>query len=293
MGSTRVLRFLTAVSALSASAGAVQAQRYWHDDQGRDAYRIDAWLPFLKGDGHKFFTGVLVPSASIKVGEGIRFEADLPMMRAGQDLGGTAGKQNAFRMGNPYVGIRIGDDAKLVSATLGSRIAVSQNPDDAIAQQAVSAAVLANFDDYEAFAANILTFRGALEFHRVSASHFLLGVRGAGSMQVNTSGDPTRDSEMSFDYGARMGYEGGGAVAYVALTGRYLITAPRAPVICPPTGACDARSFDARTDHHLSGTVELRPGHVRPRVTLRIPLDKARREDGAGAILGVGVSIAR
>ena len=90
MGSTRAVRLLFALSALTVSATAVHAQRYWHDEQGRDAIRIDAWLPFLKGDGHKFFTGALVPSASIRVGEGFRVEGDIPILRAGQDFG-TAG----------------------------------------------------------------------------------------------------------------------------------------------------------------------------------------------------------
>jgi hypothetical protein len=293
MGSTRVLRFLLAVSVMSLSGGVVQAQRYWHDDQGRDAFRIDAWLPFLKGDGHKFFTGALVPSASIRIGDGFRFEADLPVMRAGQDFGGTVGTQSAFRIGNPYVGLRIGEDDKSVAGLLGVRLPVGQDPKDAAGQLAVAAGGIANFDDFEAFTPDLLTFRGLLEVRRVSAKNFLFGVKGGPSLQTNISGDPTTDSEISIDYGARFGYDGSRVLAMLALTGRYLMTAPRAPATCPATGACDARSFNNRTDHHVSGTVEFRPGAIRPRVTLRVPLDKARRTNEAGAILGVGVSIAR
>ncbi len=293
MGSTRVLRFLFVVSALTLSGKSVHAQRYWHDEQGRDAVRIDAWLPFLKGDGHKFFTGVLIPSASIRVGDGFRVEADLPIIRAGQDFGTAGGgKQSSVRLGNPYIGLRIGDDAKRISGTLGVRAPIAKSTKSPIEDAAVDAAAVSNFDDFEAFVPNILTIRGTLEYRTVSASHVLFGVKGGPSMQTNTSGDPTQDSEISLDWGIRTGYEGARAQAAVGLTGRYLLTAPRAPAACPATGSCPAKSFDARTDHHVSASIELRPGNVRPRMTLRIPLDKLRRQDEAGAILGLGVSIA-
>lgn len=293
MGSTRVLRFLLAVSALSLSGGVVQAQRYWHDDQGRDAFRIDAWLPFLKGDGHKFLTGALVPSASIRVGEGFRFEADLPIVRAGRDFGGTVGTQSSIRIGNPYVGLRIGEDDKPLAGLLGLRLPVAQDPKDAAGQHAVAVGALANFDDFEAFTPEIMTFRGAVEYRRVSASRFLIGVKGGPSLQTSISGDPTDDSEIYIDYGVRFGYDGSGALAMVALSGRYLMSAPTSGITCPATGSCDAKSFNARTDHHLSGTVELRSGALRPRVTVRVPLDRWRGTNDTDLILGVGVSIAR
>ncbi|HEU5218638.1 MAG TPA: hypothetical protein VFU23_08260, partial [Gemmatimonadales bacterium] len=271
MGSTRVLRFLFAASVLTLSGRAVQAQRYWHDEQGRDAIRIDAWLPFLKGDGHKFFTGVLVPSVSIRVGEGFRVEGDVPLMRAGQDFGTAGGTQSSVRMGNPYLGLRIGEDDKPVSGTLGVRAPIAKRTKSAIEDLAVDAAVVSNFDDFEAFVPNVLTLRGQLEYRTVSARHLLFGVKGGPSMQINTSGDPTLDSEISFDYGIRTGYEGAKAQFAVGLTGRYLLTAPRSPGSCPITGSCPGKSFDARTDHHVSASIELRPGSVRPRLTLRVP----------------------
>jgi len=211
MGSTRVLRFLLAVSALSLSGGVVQAQRYWHDDQGRDAFRIDAWMPFLKGDGHKFFTGAMVPSASIRVGDGFRVEADLPLVRASQDFGGIAGTQSAVRIGNPYIGLRIGEDAKPVAGSLGLRLPIGQDPKDAAGQQAVAVGAIANFDDFEAYTPDVMTFRGTLEYRKVGAKNFLFGVKGGPSLQTNISGDPTIDSEISLDYGGRFGYDGAGA----------------------------------------------------------------------------------
>ena len=282
---TRVVT--TIVLALFAIPAVAGAQRYWHDDQGRDAVRLDFGLPFLKGDNHKFFTGTIFPSMSVRAGDGFRVEADIPIARAaGED-------ESAFRMGNPYLGLRIGDDEKPVSGILGLRFPVSKQPTSLMAARAVEAGMIADYDDFEAHVPNMLTFRGGLEYQRTRASGLLVGVRGVVSLQMNTGGDPTADSEANIDYGLRLGYAGAKALATVALTGRYLITAPHHESPCLDEEAeCDPKSFNERTHHQVTGVLELRPGRVRPRVTLRVPLDEDLR-DIAGAILGIGFSIAR
>lgn len=298
MRSTRALRLLAALTALTLPSVALHAQRPWHDAQGRDAFQLDFALPFLKGDGHKFFSGTFVPSTSIKMGDGFRFEADLPIMRATNDFGGTTGSKSSLRLGNPYVGIRIGDDAKTVSGTIGVRLPTGQNPKDATGQQAVAAGVASSMEDFSAFAPNIMTVRSVLEVHRVSAKGFLFGVRGGPTLLINTSGDPLKESESAVDWGARFGYEGPKAQLSFGVNGRYLITAPFTGQTCPlddagvPT-ACEIKSFGNRTTHNAFGAIELRGGAVRPRATLSIPLDKDRRKQVASAILGLGLSIAR
>jgi len=284
---TRVLSPLIVLTAMSVPATVVHAQRYWHDEQGRDAFRFDFALPFLKGDNHKFFTGTFVPSLSLKAGEGFRVEADVPVARAADD------NTSSIRLGNPYLGLRIGDDAKPVSGTLGVRFPASKRPTTAIATRAIEAGVISEYDDFEAYDPNLLTVRGALEYHRARGDGLMIGARGAGSLQMNTSGDPTADSEMSFDYGVRSGYEGSRALATVALTGRYLITAPDHNFVCAVADPdCNPKGFNERTHHQVTGVLELRSMRIRPRVSLRVPLDKDLR-DIAGAVLGVGVSIGR
>jgi len=284
---TRVLSPLIVLTAMAVPATVVHAQRYWHDEQGRDAFRFDFALPFLKGDDHKFFTGSFVPSLSLKAGDGFRVEADVPVARAGGD------NTSSIRLGNPYLGLRIGDDAKPVSGTLGVRIPASKRPTTAIATRAIEAGMISEYDDFEAYDSNLLTVRGALEYHRARGDGLMFGARGAGSLQMNTSGDPSADSEMLFDYGVRSGYEGTRALATLALTGRYLITAPDHNFACPAGDPdCNPKGFNERTHHQITGVIELRSMRIRPRVSLRVPLDKDLR-DIAGAVLGVGVSIGR
>ena len=284
---TRVLSPLIVLTALSVPATVVHAQRYWHDERGRDAFRFDFALPFLKGDDHKFFTGSFVPSLSLRAGEGFRVEADVPVARAGGE------NASSIRLGNPYLGLRIGDDAKPVSGLLGIRIPVSKRPTTAIAARAIQAGMISEYDDFEAYDSNLLTVRGALEYHRVRSDGLMFGARGGPSLQMNTSGDPSADSEMSLDYGVRSGYEGSRALATLALTGRYVITAPDHNFACPGSDPdCNPKGFNERTHHQLTGMLELRSMRIRPRVTLRVPLDEDLR-DIAGAVLGLGVSIGR
>jgi hypothetical protein len=278
MRSSPALRLMTVLSMLAVPSGSVFAQRYWFDDQGRDAVHLDVLYPFLKGSTDRFFTGVFLPSASFRIGEGFRLEGDLPMMRAGfHPL--TGPNTSNFRIGNPYVGLRIGDDQKLVSGLVGMRVALGQTPKDAAGGLAVAAGSLAYPEDFEAFTPPLLTIRGGVELRRLRKDGLLLGLRGGSSLLINTGGNPTDESNLYFDYGARIGYEGPRAQATVALTGRYLIN-PNSP-----------ENFDQRSRHSATGTVELRPGPVRPRATLKIPFDKVLRDD-SGATLGVGVSIA-
>jgi hypothetical protein len=284
---TRVLSPLIVLTAMAVPASVVHAQRYWHDEQGRDAFRLDFGLPFLKGDGHKFFTGTMVPSLTVRAGEGIRVEADLPLARAGVE------GASSLRLGNPHLGLRIGDDAKPVSGILGIRFPASRRTTTPIAGQAVQVGTISDYDDFEAYAPNLLTLRGGLEFRRTRSNGLLFGVRGATSLQVNTSGDPAADSEMSLDYGVRTGYEGARLLATAAITGRYVLTAPAFGFACATDDdECNPKGFNERTHHQVTGVVELRSMSFRPRVTFRVPLDEDLRNI-AGAVLGVGVSIGR
>lgn len=283
---TRVLSPLFVLTAMAVPATVVHAQRYWHDEQGRDAFRFDFNLPFLKGDDHKFFTGSFVPSLSLRAGDGVRVEADLPIARAGAD------GASAVRLGNPWIGLRIGDDDKSFMGILGIRLPAARKPTTAIAARAIEAGGTES-DDFEAYTPNTMTLRGGIEYHRVRSGGLMFGARGTGSLQMNMGGDPTLDTEVSLDYGVRTGYEGARALATVAITGRYLVTAPHHLFVCDVDDEeCDPKGFNERTHHRITGLLELRSGRFRPRVSLAIPFDKDLR-DVAGAVLGIGLSVGR
>lgn len=278
MCSTRALRPLFALTMLLLPLGPMQAQRYWHDDRGGDALRLDVTYPSLKGGNYQFPTFAVIPSASIRAAEGIRIEADFPLMRAGYDFGGTTGSQTSLRVGNPYIGFRIGDDAKPISGTLGARLPLGERPTDLIGQRAILAGTSSSFDDYEAFAPNTVLVRTALEGRWVSSGHFLVGAKLGGSIVVPTSGNPLTQTVKYIDYAGRAGFAGSSAQATIALTGRLV------------SQAVSGSGFSARTHHAVTGAVDLFKGMLRPRASLRIPLDKDLR-DVAGVVFGLGVTL--
>jgi len=279
MRSTCALRPLFVLTLLALPLGPLAAQRYWHDEQGRDAFRLDLLIPFFKGDGSKMPTGAAVPSLSMRAAEAIRVEADFPFVRAGFDFGGSTGSLSAFRVGNPYIGLRIGDDEKPFSGVLGARIPLAAKPQDAIGQRAVLAGTISNFEQSEAFGADVMTFGGGLEWRRKSKGNFLLGLKGGSSLLVTTDGNPLARTDAFLDYGARAGFERSTALATLALTGR-----------SDPTEK--GGGFSGRSHHAATGVFEYRTGGIRPRVSLRIPFDKDIR-DQSGAVLGLGISFAR
>jgi hypothetical protein len=277
MRSTRALRPLFALTTLLLPLGSLHAQRYWHDDRDGDALRLDVSYPFLKGGNYKFPTFALVPSASIRAAEGIRVEADFPLMRAAYDFGGTTGTETSLRVGNPYLGFRIGDDAKPFSGVLGARVPLGENPKDLIGQRAILAGTASSFDDYEAFQPNTVLVRAALEGRWRGDRHFL-GAKLGGSIVLPTSGNPLSETVKYIDYGGRGGIDSGGLEASIALTGRLV------------SQSVSGSGFSARTHHAATGAVALTKGMVRPRLSLRVPFDKDLR-DVAGAVLGAGVTV--
>jgi len=276
MRSTRALRPLFALTLLFLPLGPLQAQRYWHDDRGVDALRLDVLYPFLKGGGYKFPTFAAIPSVSIRAAEGIRVEGDFPLMRASYDFGGATGTQTSLRVGNPYVGFRVGDDAKPVSGTLGVRLPLGENPKDAAGQYAVRTGTASSFDDYEAFQPNTVLVRAALEGRWGSGSFF--GGKLGGSIVVPTAGNPLSQTVKYIDYGARAGVTGPNGEASIALTGRLV------------SQSISGSGIAARTHHAVTGAVGLTRGMWRPRLSLRVPFDKDLTDEAA-AILGVGVTV--
>ena len=280
MRSTRALRPLLLLTWLALPVGALQAQRYWHDDQGGNAFRLDVGYPLLKGDNHKFPTFAAVPSLSIRAAEGIRVEGDFPLVRAGYDFGAPTGSVTSFRVGNPFVGFRVGDDDKHFSGMLGARLPLAAKPKDAIGQKAVEAGAITTFDDYEAFTPNIATIRAALEGRWADKDGFLVGAKLGGSILIATGGNPLAQTVKYLDYGLRVGYSGA-VQATAAFTGRLISQST--------TGES---GLSARTHGALTGALELRKGTLRPRASFRLPLDKDLT-DVAGSILGFGVTLMR
>jgi len=142
------------------------------------------------------------------------------MMRAGYHPAAGANTSN-FRVGNPYVGLRIGDEKKLVSGLIGTRVALRRRqgqcgqPRGRCGERGVPRG-------FRGVHPATLTFRGALEVRgsgRTAFSSVSRAARRCSSIPAATQ----QRIEPLFRLRRRIGYEGQRALATVALTGRYLI----------------------------------------------------------------------
>jgi hypothetical protein len=273
MRTNRIIPMAAAIGAiLGARAPSASAQQYWHSEAGGGQLRLELLKPFLKETAEGVFVGAGVVEGSIRYRPTIYFEGDLPFARASrEDFGGVTA--SSIRIGNPYVGIRIREEGKLVGARFGVRVPISSAGSGA-GEEALGIGVLSDFDHWEAFAPKVFTARAAVELSKTSANGLLVGAAIGPSFMVSRNGG---DPEVFGDYGARIGYDGPALYLAAELTGRLWATA-------------EGGSLAERTVHQLGGVVELRPGRVRPQFRVRIPLDTDFR-DAVGVIVGAGVRV--
>jgi hypothetical protein len=251
------------------------AQQYWPDRADGTVVRADFLKPFFKEEGFQFLSGVVFFSGSGPIGKSLRIEADVPLVRAGVSVV-TLPSESSLRLGNPYVGLRIHRAGRPLAGYFGVRLPLASDPTSFAGNLAMDVGALSDFDRFEAFLPKVFTVRTGVELRSVSPGGMLIGAKIGPSLLVSTEGGGD-DAELFADYGVQGGYEGAAVRATVGITGRLLATE-------------EGGSFAERTEHVVTGTVELRRGPVRPSVLIRMPLDKSVREM-TSVTMGFGLAI--
>jgi hypothetical protein len=239
------------------------AQQYWPDPDGRIVVRADFLKPFFKGDDYQFLSGAAFLSGSGAVGRTVRVEADLPLVRAGLKFPSLP-SESSMRLGNPYLGVRLHAPGRSLSGYLGMRVPLASDPSTSASEAAMGIGAIVDPDRLEAFLSHVFTVRGGIELRSVSPGGLLLGAKLGPSLLISTRGVGA-DPELFADYGLQAGYEGAAVRATVEITGRLLATE-------------SDLSLAERTEHVISGMVQLRRGWIRPSLLLRVPLDQGVRE---------------
>jgi hypothetical protein len=254
------------VLALALIVSEVQAQSYWNDDRERLVARLEFLRPFIEHTDLKALTGAGFFSLSGRIGASMRLEAELPLA-----AGGERGGPSASLIGNPYLGLRFQKSGRTVGAQLGVRLPVHGELSSSEGEFAVAAAAVSDPDRLEAFFEHTVTARFAVEVRPATSGNFLAGVKvGASAFFPTEAGD----TEVFLDYGGRIGLQSAAVRAALALTGRLFATA-------------DGGSLADRTFHHVTATVDLVGGRIRPGALLRVPLD----ESSVNAVLGVQLTV--
>jgi hypothetical protein len=241
----------------------LRAQDYWPDRAEGTVVRVDVLKPFFKENGYQFLSGAVFFSGGGPIGKIVRVVAEVPLVRAGLTAE-TPVAESSLRLGNPYIGLQIHRDGRALSGYFGLRPPVTSDPETSAAELAMGVGVISDPDRLEAFLPNVLTVRGGAELRSVSSGGLLIGAKLGSSLLVPTKGEGA-DPELFADYGVQGGYQGGAVRATIGVTGRLLATE-------------SGLGFDERTNHVVTGMVELRSGTVRPSVLIRVPVDQSVRE---------------
>ena len=259
---------LSLATSLAASAA---AQPNWND-RGRDrgSLGVEVMKPLLKASGAGFANGAAFVVGTARLSKDLRFEAELPIAHGSFDQPVGSG----FQVGNPYIGLAIGRADSKLSVRVGLRAPTASEPNDVGGLAALATGLIVDITRFEAFVPKVLTARTSLEFNERKAAGLVLGARVAPAMLVSTEGG---DPELYIDYGGRIGYQSGQVLATLAIAGRLLATE-------------SDLSLGERTIHSLIGSLELRPGRVRPTASFRLPLDSDER-DVIHGVIGIGVTI--
>lgn len=244
-----------ALLALQLAAVTLHAQFYWFDEKGeRAALRAELLRPFITGTRLKPLTGGVFLSASGKLGQSSRLEAELPIATGGlkDDPSGSA-----FVVGNPYLGLRLHQSGKPFSTQIGLRFPIMADLSTR-SEAAVRAAASSDADREEAFFSKTVTARAGIELHPATSGSLLVGLRIGSSVFLPTEGG---SAEAFLDYGGRIGLDTASLLVAVALTGRWFVTSDG--------------SLAERTEHQLTGSLDVRRGRIRPGAMVRIPLDSS------------------
>lgn len=133
--------------------------------------------------------------------------------------------------------------------------------------------ILADFQDFEAYAEDLLTIRATAGYRTRAANHYGLRVAMRPTL-MKPIGSSSGDAELLVDYGIQGGYDNDKASYGLSLTGRGIVTEPG--------------SIGERTVHDLAVGGSMTFGRVRPGIQVRVPLEN---DVGQALKYSVGLSV--
>lgn len=258
------------------------AQFIWLDQMGDKALAIEILKPTFAGnDDVTFLSSAIFISGRFALREDLRLVAELPFAHARVDVvvldfinpQPIKESESETIIGNPYIGLELRKAGSPVFGELGVRIPIT--PDDKSIASAIGR--FADFDRMEAFAPDVFTVLGRINFQSTSASHVRIRVRGGPTLLFNSEGFLEDDTELLLDYSAQVGYVTQKVSVMGGLTGRLFATQTEG-------------DFGERSVHQLGASATLISGQVQPGIHLRIPIDDDL-DDILDFVFGLNLSV--
>ncbi len=242
------------------------AQPIWLAQTSDKSIAIEVFKPNLAGDfGFSFMSSALFLSGRFSLGSNLIFVSEIPLAHAHQDdinivnpLTGETMFEFDFDpetiIGNPYIGLEFRKPGPGVFAEIGMRIPIT--PDDKFS--APSFGAMADYDRLVAFAPDLFTITGKINYQNKNVSNLIIRLRGGPTVWIPTE---EGDTELVLDYSAQVGYEGQLVSIIGGFTGLLIVTE-------------EELGMGERTVHHLGATASFNLGTLHPGVLFRIPIDE-------------------
>ncbi len=250
------------------------AQEMWLGSDGSSGVALEVLRPSMKMYGAEQTLGTVAVflTARARWGEGGTAVVELPWASAGFRTSMPVGTvaQYGAALGSPYIGFEGGRDGSRAFAEVGVRLPFAGYG----RAQALAVGRLADLERADAYYAQLFTLSAFANYRVLARSGLRLRIR-AGPVASFAAPGGFSSLEMMLSYAVQAGYEASAFVVLAGLSGRAMATAG------------DLRTSSSQ----VVASGSLKAGRFRPGVSLRLPLDRARREL-VGATLGLSLVVA-
>ena len=232
-------------------AVAVQAQSFWLPNATDNGIGLEVLKPSFEGeDETSFLSSAPTLSGRFRMGEQVLLAAELPFAYYNSEF-----SDGEFAVGNPYLGAILHNKAQSYFLEAGFRAPIASDKKYA----ALSRGYFADYDRFEAYNPDLLSFTLKNHYLRNSDAGFALRLMGGVSVLVPT-GEDNFDTEALFDYAGHAGYENAKIQVLGGLTGRLIMTE-------------EDLDFNERTVHHVGVFARYKADKVQPGLLFKVPVD--------------------
>jgi hypothetical protein len=250
------------------------AQSIWLTLPREPTLSLEAFKPSFKGANRlAWSTTVFFLSLRVPTSEKDLFVAEVPFVHGAVKSNAFGSGGTSSLLGNPYIGVELGKTGHPVFGELGIRLPLAKSFGEGSFADGVGA--YTDFDRFEAFSIETGAMIGMVNYCHKTPSGVMVRLRGGPIYAFNTGRG--FESETYLGYSAQVWHEsrrvhvGGGLTGRMVLSGVY-------------------GGLAGRTIHQAGVFASFPAGKVQPGVHIRLPLDKALRED-LKVVFGVNLGI--
>jgi hypothetical protein len=265
-----VLGILLIAFALPMPSAAILGQSLWKPQTSEKSMGLEISKPFLDGGHLSVLSTTSFLWVQWPIHEKIQFVGELPLAYGSYD--DEFGGESDFVLGNPYLGLRFGEDGSKLSGQFGVRLPVTPSHSN----PALGVGLFSDFISRPgAFWPDNVPVTGTVAYQVRNEQGLVLQVTGGADAWIATESGYGDRVEAWGLYGARAGYDNQVWAFSGGLAGRAILTE-------------SGGSFADRTVHELGLDIGYLDTQVQPNLFVRFPLDKGLREN-LNLVVGFGI----